>query len=65
MLVLEGSIEALPRRPVDNCYALRNEGEGKREYKLNAVGGTGVEAGGILLRREGTYEYQRELSAWV
>lgn len=61
--MLEGPLAALPRRLVDKAYALRNEGPKKRVYKLNSTGGTGREAGGIVLRRGTEFEYQRESGA--
>lgn len=62
LLVLQGGLAVLPRRPVDGAYALRNEGEQKRVYKLNAVGGVGREVGGIVLRRnKDDFEFQRRL----
>ncbi|KAI5475262.1 hypothetical protein MNV49_001675 [Pseudohyphozyma bogoriensis] len=61
LLVLEGPLAALPRRPTDQSYALRNSGDKKKVYKLNAVGAPGREAVGVVVRRGKEFEYQRRL----
>ena len=61
LLVLQGALAVLPRRPSDGAYALRNDGEAKRVYKLNAVGGPGREDGGVVMRTgKDQFEFQRE-----
>lgn len=61
--VAQTKIEALPRRPTDNAYALRNKGDNKVVYKLNAAPLPNDEknAAGVLVRRGTEFEYQRGL----
>ncbi|KAK4050061.1 hypothetical protein OIO90_005251 [Microbotryomycetes sp. JL221] len=62
-------LEALQRRPVDGTYVLRNTGDDKHVYKLNATApseaaadsSTTGEAAGVLIRRGTHLEYQRPL----
>ncbi|KAL8276162.1 hypothetical protein RQP46_011420 [Phenoliferia psychrophenolica] len=62
LLVLQGSLAVLPRRPTDGAYALRNEGDKQRVYKLNSVGGPGREGGGVVVRLgKDQFEFQRRL----
>ena len=58
--MLQGGLTTSPRRPSDGAYALRNDGEHKRTYKLNSVGGPGREDGGVVVRTgKDAFEFQR------
>ena len=51
-------LEALPRRPVDGAYTLRNTGDNKVVYKLNAVTKDDDGGPGVLVRRGAELEFQ-------
>ncbi|ORY80680.1 hypothetical protein BCR35DRAFT_304225 [Leucosporidium creatinivorum] len=62
LMVAQTLLTSLPRRPTDGAYTLRNTGENKTVYKLNAgplPDGKGSE--GVLVRRGTEFEYQRGL----
>ncbi|KAM0792697.1 hypothetical protein ACM66B_002477 [Microbotryomycetes sp. NB124-2] len=76
LMVSQTVIEALPRRPADGSHVLRNTGDNKNVYKLNAVQQAPTapvpaandqhdsrtkDVPGVLIRRGTELEYQRPL----
>lgn len=62
VLVLQGPLDALARRPTDGSFVLRNDGPLKKTYKLNVIDGAeskGAKIDEKLVKRDLGYEYQR------
>ncbi|SCV72565.1 BQ2448_4102 [Microbotryum intermedium] len=62
VLVAQAQLSNLPRRPSDRSYALRNQGDHRVVYKLNAEQGREIMATSVDPEKRSTvYEYQRPL----
>ncbi|SGY68231.1 BQ5605_C004g02867 [Microbotryum silenes-dioicae] len=62
VLVAQAQLANLPRRPSDQAYALRNQGDHRVVYKLNAEPGREILSTSVDPEKGSTvYEYQRPL----